>query len=96
MRLNIFNIYDYIDSIVWRGFEVIIKKTKKFYPELWIKNSLKDQWKEYFSEFPDSWRELFGLVKNSKLRYRVSTDNVVFSKFKTERSCISYLCNQSC
>jgi IS605 OrfB family transposase len=94
--------YGYVDpinaslEIGRRGYEIIIKKTKKFYPELWIKDSLKDQWKEHFSEFPDSWKELFGLVKNSKLRYRVSTDTVVFSKFKTERSYISYLCNLSC
>ena len=95
-------IYEYVDpinaslEIGRRGFEVIIKKTKKFYPELWIKNSLKDQWKEYFSELPESWNKLFGLVKNSKLRYRVSTNIVVFSKFKTDKSYISYLCNQSC
>jgi IS605 OrfB family transposase len=94
--------YGYVDpinaslEIGRRGFEVIIKKTKKFYPELCIKDSLKDQWKEHFSEFPDSWKELFGLVKNSKLRYRVSIDTVVFRKFKTERSYISYLCNLSC
>ncbi len=79
-----------------RGFEIIIKKTKKFYPELWIKDSLKDQWKEHFSELPDIWRELFVIVKNSKLRYRVSTDSVVFSKFRHRQSYISYLYNYSC
>ena len=95
-------IYDYVDpvnaslEIGRRGFEIIIKKTKKFYPELWIKDSLKDQWKEYFSELPDIWRELFVIVKNSKLRYRVSTDSVVFSKFRHRQSYISYLYNYSC
>ena len=42
--------------------------------------------------FTKSWKELFDLVKNLKMRYRVSTDDVVFRKFKTEKSFVlSYI-----
>ena len=82
--------YDYIDpinssiEIARRGYEIIINKSKKFYPIVWLKDSLKHQWKETISEMPNNWKELFNLIKNSKLSYRVSLKDVntynVFSK----------------
>ncbi len=82
--------YDSVDpvnssmEIARRGYEVIINKSKKFYPAVWLKKSLKHQWKETVSDIPGSWKELFDLVKNSKLSYRVSLKDVndfnVFSK----------------
>ena len=39
----------------------------------------------------DSWRQLFNIIKNLKLRYRVSTDDVVFRKFKHRKSFIGYI-----
>jgi IS605 OrfB family transposase len=58
-----------------RGFNVIILKNKQFYPEFSIKTSLKDLWKKPLSEEVKSWKELFKLIKNSKLRYRVSLED---------------------
>jgi predicted transposase len=82
--------YDSVDpinssmEIARRGYEIIINKSKKFYPAVWLKESLKHQWKEKVSDIPCSWKELFDLVKNSKLSYRVSLKDVndfnVFSK----------------
>lgn len=59
-----------------RGYECIINKTKKFYPVVWLKESLKHQWKEKVNDIPDNWKELFELVKNLKLSYRVSLNEI--------------------
>lgn len=71
-------------EIARRGYEIIIKKSKKFYPVVWLKESLKHQWKETVNDLPGSWKELFDLIKNSKLSYRASLNDVtdfnVFSK----------------
>ena len=91
--------YNYVDpvnaslEIARRGFECIIKKTKQFYPVMEIKESLKHQWKEMVNDLPNNWKDLFSLTKNSKLRYRVSTEMEFFRKFKTNKSHISYLCD---
>jgi len=62
-------------EIARRGYNVIILKNKQFYPEFSIKTSLKDLWKKPLSEEVKSWKELFKLIKNSKLRYRVSLED---------------------
>lgn len=71
-------------EIARRGYEIIINKSKKFYPTVWLKESLKHRWKEKVNDIPGSWKELFDLVKNSKLSYRVPLNDVksfnVFSK----------------
>lgn len=58
-------------EIAKRGYRLIIKKSKKFYPELPILKELEDRWKE--TEFPiiNSWKDLHDFIKNSKLKYRV-------------------------
>jgi len=77
-------VYNYNDAvnasleIGRRGYEVIIKKNKKFYPEI---NLVKDQWKEYLTSDVNSWKEFFNKIKNLKLRYRISLDK----KFKVLR-----------
>ena len=43
-------------EIARRGYEVIIEKNKKFYPDL---NNVKDQWKEYLTEYIKTWKEFF-------------------------------------
>ena len=69
--------YDYVDpvnasiEIGRRGFECIIKKSKKFYPMVELKQLLKHQWKETVNNIPNSWKEFYDLVKNTKLSYRV-------------------------
>lgn len=68
--------YDYFDpinasiEIARRGFNVIIKKNKQFYPS---DLSIKDQWKEHFRECIN-WKEVFDQTKNSGLRVRVSLE----------------------
>ena len=72
--------YEYTDAINAsieigrRGFECIILKNKKFYPVVRLKDSLIHRWKEMVNEMPGSWRDLFNLIKNSKLSYRVSLE----------------------
>jgi hypothetical protein len=72
--------HDYFDPInaslevARRGYNVIILKNKQFYPEYSIKDSLKDLWKKHLDESRNEWKELFKLIKNLKLRYRVSLD----------------------
>ena len=72
--------YDYTDSvnasieIARRGYEVIIKKNKKgFYPNLLVKH----QWKEMATKFTD-WEKFYLEIKNLKLKYRVSLNEVKF------------------
>lgn len=78
-----------------RGFECIIKKTKKFYPEMELKEVLVSQWKDKINiDNFKTWKELFSFIKNLGLRYRVST-GVVFSEFKTHKSLVSYISHQS-
>ena len=71
-------------EIARRGYEIIIKKSKKFYPIIQLKDSLIHRWKETVTEIPDSWKELYDLTKNLKLSYRVSLKDCftysVFSK----------------
>ena len=77
-----------------RGFECIIKKTKKFYPEMELKEVLVSQWKDKINiDNFKTWKELFGFIKNLGLRYRVST-GVVFSEFKTKKSLVGYISHQ--
>lgn len=54
-----------------RGYEVRILKNKKFYPDFNI-DILKDQWKKYFDKELKGWKDFFNLIKNAKLKYRVS------------------------
>lgn len=70
--------YDYTDAvnasieIARRGFEYRIKKNKKgFYPTF----DVKHQWKKTSTSFND-WKQFYLEVKNSKLKYRVSLDEV--------------------
>jgi IS605 OrfB family transposase len=80
-----YNYFDPINAsleIARRGFDVIIKKNKKFYPDYFLKDSLKDRWKKHLSELEMNWKELFQQIKSSKLRYRVSFEE---SSNKLER-----------
>lgn len=77
-------------EIARRGYEVIIEKNKKFYPDL---NNVKDQWKEYLTEDIKSWKEFFLKIKNSGLKYRVSLDGSsrVFSLFHKKSKIIYFV-----
>lgn len=76
--------YNYDDSINAsleigrRGYELIILRNKRFYPEFNL-SLLKDQWKEHFNNGIKSWKEFFLSIKNTGLKYRVSLENKVLS-----------------
>jgi len=72
--------YDYTDAvnasieIARRGYEYRIKKNKTgFYPNLLVKH----QWKEMATKFTD-WKKFFIEIKNLKLKYRVSLNEVKY------------------
>lgn len=87
--------YDYTDAvnasieIARRGFEYRIKKNKAgFYPKLLVKH----QWKEMATEYTD-WKKFYLEIKNLKLKYRVSLDEVkhsfnVFQQNSTSKSMV--------
>ena len=78
-----------------RGYDLIIRKNKQFYPELKLKEELISQWKDKINlDSFKNWKELFNCIKNLELRYRVSTD-VVFREFQTDKSLVGYINNQS-
>lgn len=72
--------YDYTDAvnasieIARRGYEYRIKKNKTgFYPKLLVKH----QWKEMATKYTD-WKKFFIEIKNLKLKYRVSLNDVKY------------------
>ena len=87
--------YDYTDAvnvsieITRREYEYRIKKNKTgFYLNLLVKH----QWKEMATKYTD-WKKFFIEIKNLKLKYRVSLDEVkykfnVFQKNSTSKSMV--------
>jgi hypothetical protein len=76
-------------EIARRGAQIIFEKDKskrKFYPEFKI-SSLKDQWKEQFSECKD-WKDIFFQIKNSGLKYRVSFDQLIIQPKVFSLKCV--------
>jgi hypothetical protein len=74
-------------EIARRGYNTYILKNKQFYPELIKVEVLKNLWKEDLEWIYSSWKELFVLVKNSKLKYRVPFSNEdVFRILKTKKT----------
>lgn len=74
-------------EVARRGYEIIIAKSRKFYPNLITLKELEDRWKE--TEFPkfDSWKDLHSWFKTSGLRYRVDIPSRdVFRFFKSSTS----------
>lgn len=74
-------------AISKRGYEIVIMKSKKFYPELPLITGLQDRWKE--TEFPEfsNWIELHDFIKNMGLKYRVPLPSVEsFRVFKSSKS----------
>jgi len=58
-------------------------------------NLLNEQWKQTLRDnFIKDWKELFSLIKNSKLKYRILLDNCknngVFS-LNNKKSLVSYM-----
>jgi len=89
--------YNYTDAvnasieIARRGYEYRIRKNKKgFYPALLVKH----QWKEMTAKF-NNWKEFFLVLKNLKLKYRVSLNECLykFNVFKQNSSHKSMVLN---
>jgi IS605 OrfB family transposase len=89
--------YNYTDpinasiEIARRGFEYKIKKNKNgFYPSF----DVKQQWKKMATSFND-WKEFYLDIKNLKLKYRVSLNEVkhLFKVFKQNSSSKSMILN---
>lgn len=79
-------------AIARRGFELIIAKSKKYFPELPTLKELEDRWKE--TEFPvcNDWKELHRFIKNAGLKYRVPIPRREgFRKFKSIKSSVYIL-----
>jgi hypothetical protein len=75
-----------------RGYEIFIKKSKKFYQELPSKRVLEERWKQ--TEWPDcsNWKELHDFIKNAGLKYRVPIpEREGFSQFQNRRSYVGVL-----
>ena len=92
--------HDFIDSvnasieIARRGYEVIILKNKKFYPNYNLKKSFLHLWKETEIKMIKNWKEFFAfLKKNSKIKYRVPLNSLDFSvlQFFTAKSNVSLI-----
>jgi len=74
-------------EIARRGYNVIILRNKQFYPELIKVEVLKNLWKKDLEWIYSSWKDLFILVKNSEMKYRVPfSSEDVFRIFKTEKT----------
>ena len=94
--------YNYTDpinasiEIARRGYEYRINKNKdKFYPIIKLKDNLIHQWKEMVNiDTVKNWKDLFLIIKNLKLKYRVSLADCqrtfkVFRLNHTNTSCIN-------
>ena len=58
----------------------------QFYPELIKAESLFNQWKESASWVYSSWKELFDIIKTSKVKYRRSLESFDFKVFRLKSS----------
>ena len=77
-------------EIARRGFEVVVNKSKKFYPELISKRELERRWKDVSFPEINSWKELHDFIKKTaKLRYRNPLPSEEsFRIFKSEKSSV--------
>lgn len=76
-----------------RGYETKERKSDKFYPIIKIKEVLVNLWKKELGleDFNfGSWKEVWNLIKNSKLKYRVPIPAVGFRKLSSIKSLVSY------
>lgn len=85
-------------EVARRGYEVIIKKSKKFYPDFSVKDTIPDLWKKQGMELEKDWKGVFGQIKNAKLRYRVPLEDVVHRslQMKSKHSkVLMYICMEN-
>lgn len=83
-------IYDFPDMVAAsieinrRGYYKYIKN--QFYPNLINRENLSNRWKEAINWSYSSWKELFDIVKTSKLKYRRSLESFDFKVFRFNSS----------
>lgn len=72
-------------AVARRGYELIIIKSKKFYPELPEKKVIEDRWKK--TDVPDfqDWKELHSWLKETGLKYRVDMPDVSMFRLLSSR-----------
>lgn len=79
-------------EIARRGYEIIIQKSKKFYPALPPITHLEDLWKETNVPGFSNWKELHDWIKNSGLKYRVPLPRAEsFRKFQSPASLVGVI-----
>lgn len=81
-------------AIANRGYNLIIIKSKKFYPELPEKKVIEDRWKK--TDVPDfqDWIELHSWLKGTGLKYRVDVpDTSMFRILRSKKSLVDVLDN---
>lgn len=82
------------NAIASRGYNLIIIKSKQFYPELPEKKVIEDRWKK--TDVPDfqDWKELHSWLKKTGLKYRVDVpDASMFRILRSKKSLVDVLDN---
>lgn len=70
-----------------RGYDVIINKNKKFYPDFISIAKLQDRWKETDFSGINDWKSLHVLLKESKVKYRIPIpERSSFKSFQNRKS----------
>ena len=79
-------------EIARRGYELVVKKSKKFYPELPCQKYLLNLWKNEMVPEVNTWKELSDFLKNSKVKYRVPLpEEGSFRIFQSNRSLVLFV-----
>lgn len=81
-------------AIATRGYNLIIIKSKQFYPELPEKKVIEDRWKK--TDVPDfqDWKELHSWLKTTGLKYRVDIPDIsMFRILRSKKSLVDVLDN---
>lgn len=81
-------------AIANRGYNIIIIKSKKFYPELPEKKVIEDRWKK--TNVPDfqDWKELHSWLKETGMKYRVDVpDTSMFRILRSHKSLVDVIDN---
>lgn len=79
-------------AIAKRGYELVIKRSKQFYPVVPTLKYLEDLWKETTIPVFTTWKELHDWIKNTGMKYRVPIPSrKVFRIFSSPRSLVGVL-----
>ena len=83
-------------AIANRGYNIIIIKSKKFYPELPETRYIEDRWKKTNVPSFQDWKELHSWLKETGLKYRVDVpDTSMFRILRSKKSLVNVVDNFS-